>query len=122
MCGLIFERLANQAMESGMDAIWMKMRAHTDNIANYSTPGYKSKKVNFHEVYESVSESQPGKMVLRATVSTDENTEARVDGNNVNMEYEQLELWKAQAQYAALTSKINSDYTNLRTVINTFSK
>lgn len=119
---MIFERLANQAMESGMDAIWMKMRAHTDNIANYSTPGYKSKKVNFHEVYDSVSESQLGKMVLRATVSTDENTEARVDGNNVNMEYEQLELWKAQAQYAALTSKINSDYTNLRTVINTFSK
>lgn len=119
---MIFERLANQAMNSGMDAIWMKMRAHTDNIANYSTPDYKAKKVDFHEVFESASESQPRKLVLRATVSTDENTEARVDGNNVNMEYEQLELWKAQAQYAALTSKINSDYTNLRTVINTFSR
>ncbi len=119
---MILDSLANQAMESGMDALWMKMRAHADNIANYSTPDYKAKKVDFHEVLDSVSENQSGKMVLRATVSTDESTEARIDGNNVNMEYEQLELWKAQAQFAALTSKINSDYTNLRTVINTFSK
>lgn len=119
---MILDRLANQAMESGMDALWMKVRAHTDNIANYSTPNYKAKRVDFHEVFESVSENQSGKMVLRATVSTDDDTEARVDGNNVNMEYEQLELWKAQAQYAALTQKINSDYANLRTVINTLSK
>lgn len=119
---MILDSLANQVTESGMDAIWMKMRAHADNVANYSTPDYKAKKVDFHEVFDSVSENQSGKMVLRATVSTDENTEARIDGNNVNMEYEQLELWKAQAQFAALTSKLNSDYTNLRTVINTFSK
>ncbi len=119
---MILDSLANQTMESGMDALWMKMRAHADNIANYSTPDYKAKKVDFHAVLDSVSENQSGKMVLRATVSTDESTEARIDGNNVNMEYEQLELWKAQAQFAALTSKINSDYTNLRTVINTFSK
>mgnify|MGYP000850258072 CR=1 FL=1 len=119
---MILDRLANQVMESGMDALWMKMRAHADNIANYSTPDYKAKKVDFHEVLESAAENRPDKMVLRATVSTDENTEARIDGNNVNMEYEQLELWKAQAQYAALTAKINGDYTNLRTVINIFSK
>ncbi len=119
---MILNRLVNQAMESGMDALWMKMQAHTDNIANYSTPNYKAKKVDFHEVFESVSEKRSGKMVLRATVSADEDTEARIDGNNVNMEYEQLELWKAQAQYAALTQKINSDYTNVRTVINTLSK
>lgn len=119
---MIFDRLTNQVMENGMDAIWMKMRAHTDNIANYSTPNYKAKKVDFQEVFESVSENQSGKIVLRATVSTDEDTEARVDGNNVNMEYEQLELWKTQAQYVALTQKINSDYANLRSVINTLSK
>lgn len=119
---MILDRLVNQTMESGMDALWMKMRAHTDNIANYSTPDYKAKRVDFRKVFESLAENQSGKMVLRATVSTDDDTEARIDGNNVNMEYEQLELWKAQAQYAALTQKINSDYTNLRTVINTLSK
>lgn len=115
--------MVNQVTESGMDAIWMKMRTHTANISNYSTPNYKAKKVDFHEVFESVSQNgSSGKMVLRATVSTDEDTEARIDGNNVNMEYEQLELWKAQAQYAALTQKMNSDYTNLRAVISTLSK
>lgn len=119
---MIFDKLTNQTMESGMDALWLKMRAHADNIANYSTPDYKAKKVDFYKVFESVSDNQSGTMVLRTTISTDENTESRVDGNNVNMEYEQLELWKTQAQYSALTTKINSDYTNLRTVINTLSK
>lgn len=119
---MILNKLSNQAMESGMDALWMKMRAHTDNIANYSTPGYKAKKVSFHEVFEASAGNRREKMVLRAKITSDENTEARVDGNNVNMEYEQLELWKAQAQYAALTSKINSDYNNLRTVISTLGK
>ena len=119
---MIFNRMANQAMESGMDVLWMKMRAHADNIANYSTPDYKAKKVTFREILETTSENQPEKMVLRASITTDNNTEARVDGNNVNMEYEQLELWKAQAQYAALTTKINSDYANLRTVINTLGR
>lgn len=119
---MILNKLSNQTMEAGMDVLWMKMRAHADNIANYSTPSYKAKKVNFEQVFESVKDDMSGKMKLRATVLTDEATAARVDGNNVNMEYEQLEMWKAQAQYSALVNKMNGDYANLRAVISTMSK
>lgn len=119
---MVLNKLANQALENSMDVTWMKMRAHADNISNYSTPHYKAKRVDFHEVFESVNDNMSGKMLMRATVSTDEQTEARVDGNNVNMEYEQLEMWKAQAQYTALVNKMNSEYNNFRTVISTLSK
>ena len=119
---MILNKLANQTMESGMDVLWMKMRTHADNIANYSTPDYKAKRVDFHEVFSNVTENMSGKMQLRATVTQDNATEARIDGNNVNMEYEQLELWKAQAQYSALVNKMNADYSNIRSVISTMSK
>lgn len=119
---MILNRLANQTLESGMDALWMKMRVHADNISNFSTPDYKAKRINFHEVFGKVSDNMSGKMLLRATVTTDESTEARIDGNNVDMEYEQLELWKAQAQYSALINKINSEYSNVRSVISTMNR
>lgn len=119
---MILNTLANQAVESGLDVTWLKMRAHADNISNYSTPDYKAKRIDFHEVFESVNDNMSGKLLMRATVSTDEETEARVDGNNVNMEYEQLEMWKAQAQYTALINKVNTDYSNIRSVISTMSK
>ena len=119
---MVLNKLANQIVENSLDVTWMKMRAHADNIANYSTPDYKAKRVDFHEVFESINDNMSGKMLMRATVSTDEETEARVDGNNVNMEYEQLEMWKAQAQYTALVNKMNSEYSNLRGVISTMSK
>ncbi len=119
---MILNTLANQMVENGLDVTWMKMRTHADNISNYSTPDYKAKKLDFHEVFESINDNMSGKLLLRATVSTDEATEARVDGNNVNMEYEQLEMWKAQAQYTALINKMNGSYSNIRSVISTMSK
>lgn len=119
---MILNKLANQMVENGLDLTWMKMRTHADNIANYSTPDYKAKKLDFNEVYESINSNMSGKLLMRATLSSDEDTEARVDGNNVNMEYEQLEMWKAQAQYSALISKMNSEYSNIRGVISTMSK
>lgn len=119
---MVFNSLSTQVMEGGMDSLWLKMQVHLDNIANYSTPEYKTKKVEFHDVFDDVNKNGKGKVLLRTSVSTDDHTEGRIDGNNVDMEYEQLELWKAQAQYAALTSKLNADYTNLRTVISNMSR
>lgn len=109
--------IPQQAMEKSMDALWMKMQVHLDNIANYETPEYKAKKVSFSEVLNSSTKSQD-EVTLRIKVSEDETTSSRVDGNNVDMETEQLELWKAQAQYAAVAQKISGKYTNVRAVIN----
>ncbi|MDD3430072.1 MAG: flagellar biosynthesis protein FlgB [Oscillospiraceae bacterium] len=119
---MLLNSLSQQAMEKSMDAVWMKMQVHADNLANYSTPDYKAKRVDFSQVLKNVQDDDTGKIVFRTTVTTDETTEARVDGNNVDMEYEQLELWKAQAQYAALTTKISGEFTNLRTIINTVGR
>lgn len=118
---MILNSLSSQTMEHSMDALWMKMRVTADNIANYETPGYKAKKLTFEEVFRNVEDSGT-KASFRTTITADENTSARVDGNNVSMEKEQIELWKTEAQYAMLTQKISGQYSNLRNVISQMSR
>ena len=121
-----FDSFSSKMVERGLDTAWLKMRVASDNIANYETPGYKAKQVSFKQVMNECSsplhKGAKSQASYKAVVYTDENTEARVDGNNVSMEKEQLELWKAQAQYAYLTQKISGHYSNIRSVISQFGK
>lgn len=114
--------VSQKAMEASMDAIWMKMRVHMNNIANYETPEFKAQKVEFNEILGSECARNSGSGTKNVTgmsvkVVQDETTSSRLDGNNVDMETEQLELWKAQAQYAAVSQKISGKYRNISAVI-----
>lgn len=113
---MFFDSFSSKSLQNGMDAMWMKMQIHADNVANYETPGYKAKRLTFSQVMQRTQNGaqQP---VLQTNVITDTTTTARADGNNVVMENEQMELWKAQAQYAYAVQKVNEEYTNLRTII-----
>lgn len=119
-----FNSISNQALERGLDAVWLKLQVTSDNIANYETPGYKAKQVSFEQVMRSVSAGDPSTpaMAFRTTITTDKNTTSRVDGNNVVMEKEQLELWKEQVQYAALSQKVSGSYANIRNVVSQLSR
>ena len=117
---MVTKNVANSALEGSMDALWMKMQEHLDNLANYETPDYKAKTVSFGEVLDAATQEGERKSSahLRLTMGEDNTTMSRVDGNNVDMEKEQLELWKTQAQYAAVAQKISGSYNNLRTILN----
>lgn len=123
---LKFTSIPNQMVEKGLDASWLKAKVALNNIANISTPGYKAKKVSFVESLQECKSPLHGgpkqTETYKAIVSYDKNTEARVDGNNVSLENEQLELWRAQAQYAYLNEKATRTYASLRNVIGQFGK
>ena len=53
----------------------------------------------------------------RTTITTDDSRSMRVDGNNVSMEKEQAELWKAQAQYTYLLDRVRGHYNSITTAI-----
>lgn len=114
---MLFNSSSSQALQAGMDAMWLKMQVHSNNIANEETPGFKAQNVSFGEVLQRTQANGEKAGLLRATVYTDNTTDARLDGNNVNMEKEQLELWRVQAQYAYAVSKINGEYSKLRTIL-----
>lgn len=116
---MIFDSLSSKALESSLDAAWLKTRTTLDNIANYETPGYKAKKVTFEQVLRDVDGSGAQSATFRTKITTDDTTSNRMDGNNVSMEKEQVELWRTYAQYAYLTDKVTGKYSNLRQI---FSK
>ena len=46
----LFEDAAFRALQSGLDAMWLKQQVASHNIANVGTPDFKAKKVEFKQV------------------------------------------------------------------------
>lgn len=116
----MFQDSAFVSLQNGLDAMWLKQQVASHNLANVETPGYKAKKVEFKKVLDKEKAAKTGAM--EAVVTTDEETAARPDGNNVQVENEELEMWKAYNQYSALTSRVSGKLSTLRYVINNTGK
>ena len=116
----LFDDRAVGALERGMDAMWLKQQVASHNIANVETPGYKAKKVEFKDVLRDTA--QGPERLAKPVVEEDRDTQARPDGNNVQVEKEELELWKSYTQYSALTMRMSGKLSTLRYVINNTGK
>ena len=111
------------------DAAWQRNEAISNNIANVDTPGYKRQDVAFESVlqkalgntrYEPMDEkvSNINLSRLRGRAYVDyANYSYRLDGNNVDIENENVMLAENQLKYQGLISSINQEFTNLQTVM-----
>lgn len=104
------------------DASYQREAILANNISNVDTPGYKRKDLNFEGVLsqelgrckhqsldKKISELDTSK--LTANVYTDHsNYSYRMDGNNVDIDTENVELASEQIKYEALTSSISSQF------------
>ncbi|MDL2252731.1 flagellar basal body protein [Ruminococcaceae bacterium OttesenSCG-928-I18] len=53
----------------------------------------------------------------RTNVTQNDSTNVRIDGNNVSLEKEQTELWKAYAQYSYLLDRVSGHYNSINSAI-----
>ena len=116
-------------LEKAADAAWLRNQCIANNIANVDTPNYKRQDVDF----ESVLAKELGHNCLVdmdtrvARVNTSRlkvgaYTDAagysyRLDGNNVDIENENVYLAENQLKYQGLINSINSEFKNLKAVI-----
>lgn len=117
---MLFDSLQFKAMESGIQAMSLKQQVHTQNLANIDTPGYKVKDVTFANVLEGkVHANEEGHIAydFEAEVTTEDSTEVLLDGNNVDLDTEGLELYSAYIQQAAIVQKMNSVISDYRYVL-----
>lgn len=117
---MILDSLQFKAMESGIKAMKMKQEVHTQNIANIDTPDYKMKTFSFENALEdSILKTKDGKekYSFEATVTERDNTENLIDGNNVDVEAENLELYSAYLQQTATIQKMNAVIGDVRYVL-----
>jgi flagellar basal-body rod protein FlgB len=115
---MFFQDKSFRLMEAGASAAWLRQQLHTQNIANYDTPGYKAKSLVFEEALSQASSRGKGASALKVRVVEDNNTTIRPDGNNVDMDVESLSLYKAYVHYSMLLDKIKSEINNQNYVVN----
>lgn len=116
-------------LDRAADAAWQRNEAISNNIANVDTPGYKRQDVAFESVLQQALgnnryESMDNKVAnvdlsrLRGRAYLDyANYSYRLDGNNVDIENENVMLAENQLKYQGLISSINQEFTNLKTVM-----
>ncbi len=116
-------------LDKAADASWKRETVLANNIANVDTPGYKRKDLDF----EGVLKQELGRCKhtsldtkienlhmdhLNPTVYTDlSNYSYRLDGNNVDIDNEEVEYASEQFRYQGITAGINNEFNRMKSVI-----
>ena len=118
-------------IDKAADAAWTRNEVLANNIANVDTPNYKREDVSFQaELQQALRDSR--------YVSLDDKVHAangrlshvqprfykdhagysyRLDGNNVDIDTENVEMASNQLLYNGIVQSINDEFKNFKTVI-----
>ncbi len=116
-------------LDRAADASWMREKSIAHNIANVDTPGYKRKDVEFETTLKRAIIKTKQDDVLGAVTNLDAASlqpkvftdyagySYRLDGNNVDIDTENVELASEQIKYQALTQGISQEFSRFKAVI-----
>ncbi len=117
-------------LDKAADASWLRNEAISNNIANATTPGYVRQDVAFEsELKKALGRSSNTSNMdqrvaavktsqLQAETYNDmEGFAYRLDGNNVDIETENVMLAENQLKYQGLLNSITQEFTNLKMVM-----
>lgn len=116
-------------LDKAADAAWLRNEAISNNISNATTPGYKRQDVAFESElkkalgsnrYKSldarVAEVKTSRLQGRPYIDS-AGYSYRLDGNNVDIETENVMLAENQLKYRGLIASINQEFQNLQAVM-----
>lgn len=120
-------------MSKAMDASWKRNEVIANNIANVNTPGFKKSTVDFENILRDVLDRStirgtkthemhlpigpPNMHQVHYEVRQHVSHSTRRDGNNVDIDVEMAERAKNELLYQTLSTRMNSSFQKLRTVI-----
>ncbi|MBE5969608.1 MAG: flagellar basal body rod protein FlgB [Lachnospiraceae bacterium] len=118
-------------MTKAADASWLREEVISNNIANVDTPNFKRKDVAF-STYLSAALNEGDEKNLRQRIKnfkedsveplvyTDHrNLSYRLDGNNVDIDTENVELASEQIKYNGLIESISKEFSMLKNAMQT---
>ncbi|MDR2420996.1 MAG: flagellar basal body rod protein FlgB [Oscillospiraceae bacterium] len=129
-------------LQKGLSAAWLRDSVIRSNIANAETPGYKGSDVQFESLIAEAVENASAAPSLRGRVTHERHiaiggdaeafdmdaieprvvvndaTSARMDGNNVDIESENVKLVQNSLYYSTLLAKLNSELTRIKMAVN----
>lgn len=125
---MIGNSISGSLLQKALDGTWERQKAIANNIANHETPKYKAVRVSFEDalqtevnkIQDNLKSSKEKAEALRGisqseiSVFKDYTTQERADGNNVNIDVENLELARTQIQYQYLARRMTDMFSRLR--------
>ncbi|MBC5685306.1 flagellar basal body rod protein FlgB [Roseburia sp. NSJ-9] len=118
-------------LDRAADASWTRETVIGNNIANVDTPGYKRQDVAFEDVLKRELKSSKYDTLQKAVDNVPLNKlegrtytdyasySYRLDGNNVDIDTENVELASEQLRYQTLTSAVSNEFTRMNTAMQT---
>lgn len=119
-------------LDKAADASWLREETIANNISNATTPEYKRYDVDFQSLlameltdtkYNRNLDNKIHNVHMNHLVATSEVDMAaepfsyRIDGNNVDIHTENVELASEQIRYSALTDSITQEFARMRTAM-----
>jgi len=118
-------------MDKALDASWLRNNALSNNIANVDTPGYKRQEVAFEsELEKALKKNSAAEMDSRVNELNQKLNRLnprpytdyagysyRLDGNNVDIDNENVYLAENQIKYQGLMACVNQEFQNLQVVM-----
>ena len=116
-------------LDKAADAAWLRNDAISNNLANVDTPGYKRQDVNFEiqlqramksnrfNTIDDKVENMNLKRMNPVTYRDHSGFSYRLDGNNVDIDTENVELASNQIRMQGLYNSISQEFLNLQTVM-----
>ena len=118
-------------LDNTADVSWQRQTLIMNNISNDDTPGYKRQDIEFESVLRNELMATHERSLERAVNKLDdddnhvegieytdyENYSYRLDGNNVDMDTENVELASEQLRYQTLTTSVSNEVSRFKSVI-----
>ena len=122
----IFGGNSMTVLQKSLDALWLRQKVVSNNIANVDTPGYKGQSVEFESLFNEALKGSSGQSEdelsqklqnLNAQVHQDTATTMRADGNNVDIDSENVALARTQIEYSYATKMMSSEISRMKYAI-----
>ncbi len=113
-------------LDKTADAAWIRQETLSNNIANATTPGYKRQDINFegellralgNRRFEPMDTKVANLKINRLNPRTYTDYDGfsyRLDGNNVDIDTENVMLASNQVKYNAIMTGVNQEFANLK--------
>lgn len=122
----IFGGNSMTVLQKSLDALWLRQKVVSNNIANVDTPGYKSQSVEFENLLDEALQGSAGQSAdglseklqnLNPQVNQNTATSMRADGNNVDIDSENVALARTQIEYLYATRMMSSEISRMKYAI-----
>jgi len=115
----------------GLDAASMRQRVTANNLANLNTPGFQRSDVSFEDQLFNVRQDMQVPLArtherhlpqspqdITPQIKQDTTTIRRIDGSNVDIERDMLNMVSNQLRYNTYVQQLTTRFNNWRFVIN----